>query len=207
MPKSVVAIGSASAEGLRDSKRRETRERIAQTGLSLFLKNGYADTTLDAIAVEAGISRRSFFAYFKSKDDIVIFWQEAGWNSLIADLLKISPDVRPLDAVRDLMLRQMERYSTEELKSLDRLIRSSDSLMARKNTFYAEQELALFSALCEVWRQPERRTALRMVAIVAVGATRMTTQAWGQQSGQTRPMADLLRDAFDSLESEIGVGS
>ena len=44
-------------EGLRERKRRETSRRIAETGLKLFLKNGYENTTLDEIAAAAGISR------------------------------------------------------------------------------------------------------------------------------------------------------
>lgn len=191
------------AEGARDRKRRETRERIAETALRLFLANGYEGTTLDVIAAEAGISRRTFFSYFDSKDDIVMFWQEAGWASMRADLLKTSPDVPPLDAVRDLMIEYISRYTTEEMTTLDRLVRSSETLLARKQTFYARQEQALFATLCEVWRQPHRRTALWMVAVVSIGAMRLTTQRWNDADGPRKPMADFLRDAFDSVRSEL----
>jgi AcrR family transcriptional regulator len=190
-------------EGLRDRKRRETRERIAQTALRLFLANGYDTTTLDVIAAEAGISRRTFFSYFKSKDDIVMFWQQASWASMCSDLLKTSPDVPPLDAVRDLMIENLSRYTTEQMTTLDRLVRSSETLLARKQAFYAEQEQAIYAALCEVWRQPQRRTALWMVAVVSVGAMRLTTQRWNDPAGPPRPMAEFLRDAFDSVKAEL----
>ncbi|HEY0662933.1 MAG TPA: TetR/AcrR family transcriptional regulator [Lysobacter sp.] len=195
--------GTAPDEGVRERKRRETRQRIAEVGQRLFLANGFEGTTLDAIADEAGISRRTFFSYFKSKDDIVVYWQDADSAAMYADLLKISPDVPPFDAVRDVMVKHIARYTTEQMTAIDNLMLSSESLLARKQAFYAEQERALFNTLCEVWRQPERRAALRMLAMVSIGAMRLALQAWREQTGQRKPVAKFLRDTFDSLRSEL----
>ena len=63
--------------GLREEKRQQTLKRITQTALGLFARHGYEATTLDMIAADAGISRRTFFHYFKSKDDILLS-QQAG---------------------------------------------------------------------------------------------------------------------------------
>lgn len=203
MPDLFPLTAPAPDEGLRERKKRETRQRIAETGLRLFLAHGFDATTLDVVAEEAGISRRAFFSYFRSKDDIVMFWQGAGWAGIRADLLKTSPDVPPLDAVRDVVVKYISGYTTEEMSALDRLMRSSESLMSRKQAFYAEQELALFNTLCEVWRQPERRPGLRMVAIVSVGAVKLATQLWGEQTGEIKPMARIFREALDGLASEL----
>jgi len=195
--------GIVPTEGLRERKRRQTQQRIAEIGQRLFLSKGYDSTTLDAIAAEAGISRRTFFSYFKSKDDIIFFWLDADSVSLIASLLKTSPDVPPLDAVRDVMVKHIARYTTEQMIAVDKLMLSSESLLARKQAHYEEQEQALFNALCEVWRQPERRAALRMVAMVSIGAMKIALQAWREQSGQRRSAAKFLRDAFDTLKSVL----
>lgn len=203
MSETLPSADAEPADRLRERKRRETRQRIAEAGQRLFLAKGYEGTTLDAIATEAGISRRTFFSYFKSKDDIILFWQEADSDSLYADLLKTSPDVPPLDAVRDVMLKRIARYTTEQMAAVDNLMRSSESLLARKQAYYAEQEQALFDTLCEVWRQPERRPVLRLVAMVSVGAMRLALQAWRDQTGQRKPVAKFLRDAFDSLRTEL----
>lgn len=203
MSENLPSAGTPSPEGLRDRKRRETRQHIAVVAQRLFLANGFDGTTLDAIAAEAGISRRTFFSYFKSKDDIVLFWQDADMASLTAELLKTSPDSSPLDAVRDVMVKHIARYTTEQMTAVDNLMRSSESLLARKQTFYAQQEQALFNTLCEVWRQPERRPALRMVAMASIGAMRLALQAWREQAGQRKPVAKFLRDAFDSLKAGL----
>lgn len=122
---------------------------------------------------------------------------------LIADLLKTSPDIPPLDAVRDVMVQRIARHTTEQMTAIDNLMLSSESLLARKQGFYVKQEQAIFSALCEVWRQPERRTALRMVAMVSIGAMRVAIQAWREQAGPRKPAAQFLKEAFDSLRTEL----
>ena len=63
---------SLAPEGWRERKRRETLQRIAEMGLKLFIANGYEATTLEAIAAASGISARTFFYYFKSKEDILL---------------------------------------------------------------------------------------------------------------------------------------
>lgn len=189
-------------EGLRERKQRETRLRIAETGLKLFLANGYEGTTLDAIAEKAGISRRTFFSYFKSKEEIMLAWQEGAWDAMRAELLQVSPDEAPLDAVRKTLVRHVSRYESDQMRAIDRVMRASETLMARKQAAYAVQEEALFAALCEVWRQPQRRTALRMVAMVSIGAMRLALEAWGNQTGK-RPAAKFLEEAFASLKADI----
>ncbi len=59
-------------QGVRERKRRETLQRITDAGIRLFVEKGYEATTLDEIAAAAGISRRTFFYYFKSKDEILL---------------------------------------------------------------------------------------------------------------------------------------
>ena len=189
-----------SAEGLRERKRRKTRQHIAETGLRLFLANGYETTTLDTIAAEAGISRRTFFSYFKSKEDILFVWQSEGWSAVWEDLLTVSPDEHPLDAVRDVFMKHLAPYANDEMRAIDRLLRSSESLRARKQVAYEEYEQALFATLCEVWRQPQRRPVLRMVAMACIGVVRLSLEAWNQQDTTARPLADVLQEAFANLK-------
>ena len=196
-------ITARTAEGLRERKRRETRQRIAETGLRLFLANGYENTTLDTIAEEAGISRRTFFSYFKSKEDILFVWESGGWDVVRQDLLNVSPDEHPLDAARDVFIRRLAHYTNNEMRAIDRLLRSSESLRARKQAFYEEQEQALFATLCEVWRHPQRRPALRMVAMACIGVVRLSLEVWSQQDTTNQPLADVLQEGFASLKLGI----
>ena len=196
-------IADSTAEGLRERKRRATRQRIAETALRLFLANGYENTTLDTIAAEAGLSRRTFFSYFKSKEDILFVWQASGWHAVWADLLTVSPDEKPLDAVRDTFVKHLAHYANDEMRTIDRLLRASEALRARKQAAYEEHEQALFATLCEVWRRPEQRPALRMIAMACVGVVRLSLEVWSQQETTDRSIADVLQEGFASLKLGI----
>ncbi|MEE4660065.1 MAG: TetR/AcrR family transcriptional regulator, partial [Halieaceae bacterium] len=54
-----------------EPKRSRTRRRILGAARDLFLADGYSDTTMDAIAAAADISRASLFNYFPSKADLL----------------------------------------------------------------------------------------------------------------------------------------
>ena len=153
MPRFVDENAGAKG-GLRERKRRETFQRVTETGLSLFIANGYEATTLEAIASAAGISRRTFFYYFKSKDDILLSLQSGLVNALHAALKDEPLDESPLDAVRNALLKIFARYRSDEMIVIDRLMRSSETLRVRKQASYVQQEQELFAALCERWPDP-----------------------------------------------------
>jgi AcrR family transcriptional regulator len=187
---------------LRERKRRQTRQRIIDAGLRLFLANGFDATTLDAIAEAADISRRTFFYYFKSKEDIVLAYQSGEVERLRDTIVGESPDRPPLDVVRSALLKLASGYRAEEMIPIDRLLTSTESLRARKQASYVAQEQAVFAALCERWPQPKRRGGLRVVAMVSIGAVRLSLDAW-REDGGNRPLTQYLRKSFADLESEI----
>jgi AcrR family transcriptional regulator len=58
-------------QGLRDRKKRRTRQAIRAAAIDLFTKQGVAATTVDQIAEAADISTRTFFNYFDTKEEAV----------------------------------------------------------------------------------------------------------------------------------------
>lgn len=197
------AIGSTPPrEGLRERKRRETLQRITDAGMRLFIERGIDATTIDQIATAAGISRRTFFYYFTSKDEILLSLQ-SGMGEMIVAAVRAAPrDKRPLDAVRDALVRICGTIPAADMIAIDRLMRASAAVQARKQASYVQHEQHLFAALRERWPQPGRETALRLVAMLAIGAVRLATDTLSREGGK-RPLADLLDEAFDALETEI----
>jgi len=77
-----------------DGTGRERRDAVVRAAVELFAERGYKETTATDIAARAGISRRAFFYYFRSKDDILF-----------------SVDPRNLDALTSLVSRQPKKLS------------------------------------------------------------------------------------------------
>lgn len=189
-------------EGLRQRKRRETRYRIVKNGLRLFMAHGFEATTLEDIAVASQISRRTFFYYFKSKDEILLAWEEGIGEAVRAGVIEEARHHPPLEAVETALSKLISRYASEDFIAIDGVLRSTDTLRARKQGHYDRQEQGLFATLCEIWPQPEKRAGLRVVAMVSIGAMRLATEAWIEDGGR-RPIAPYLDEAFKRIKAEI----
>jgi AcrR family transcriptional regulator len=190
-------------QGLRERKRHETSERIIEQGLKLFVKNGYEATTLEAIAEAAGISRRTFFYYFKSKEDILLAAHDSGFREALRPAMLDEPsDQTPLEAVQKCLVKLASRYETKESVIFDRLMQSTEALRARKEAVFVETEQILLQAMGELWPSPGRRDGLRLVAMVAMGTLRLALDKW-KQNEAARPLAYYLRQGFALLAKQF----
>ena len=73
------AVDAGSRRGRPPGTSRRELELIA---LRLFTGQGFDNTTIEQIAAEAGVSRRTFFRYFGSKASVL--WSELGFLALFA---------------------------------------------------------------------------------------------------------------------------
>ncbi len=187
---------------LREHKRQMTLERIAETGLKLFLEDGYEATTLDAIAAASGISRRTFFYYFKSKEDVLLAREAGGFpQALRATFLKQSPDQRPIDAARKAFLILASEYETKESIVADQIIRSIETLRLRKEAHLVQMEQVLTEAMYELWPDSTRRPALRIAAMMAMGILRFAKDNWRQENA-AHPLTHYINEGFELLDRQ-----
>lgn len=63
--------------GLRERNRRDTWNALHEAAAALAFDEGPADVTVDAIVARAGVSKRTFFNYFATKDDAILGYREA----------------------------------------------------------------------------------------------------------------------------------
>ena len=188
-------------EGLRERKRRETSHRIAQAGLNAFLANGYDATTLDEIAAAAGISRRTFFHYFKSKDEVLLASLGNYASMVKAMILAEPPTGTAIDIARGALLNLVGSVQGSEMMVTAKIMRESKTLRSRTHAGYLQLEQAIFDGLCEL-RPDKARDSLRLVSLVAVVALRLAVETWQQQQARY-PLAGYVRDAFERLKTEI----
>jgi AcrR family transcriptional regulator len=191
----------SAEEGLRERKRRRTSEALVAAGLKLFLAHGYEETTIDEIVEAAEIGRRTFFAYFNSKEELLQAAQDTGFgDALRTAFANVDPkQVTPYAAVRVELPRLVSRFETKESIAIDRLIRSSESLRARKQATFAQMEQRLFESLAEVWHE---RKVTRGVAMMAIGVLRLAMDTWHEENAR-HPLAGYVRNGFRTLEAGL----
>jgi TetR/AcrR family transcriptional regulator, regulator of mycofactocin system len=91
---------AAATAPLRARKQEFVRGAIWDAAVDLFVDRGYDATTVDDIARSAGVSRRSFFRYFASKDDLMGHGIITYASLITAAIRGCPPAAAPLEAVR-----------------------------------------------------------------------------------------------------------
>ena len=81
----------AEPSPLQEKKRQLVRQEIARAAWRLFAARGYEATTVDDVAREAGVSRRTFFRYFSSKEDVVVGTSDALAEDVLAGSRAAAP--------------------------------------------------------------------------------------------------------------------
>jgi len=198
----VAEIVATATPGLRERKKQETLRRITDAGICLFIEQGIDATTVDEIAAKAGISRRTFFLYLKSKDDILLSLQSQMGDLIVERIRDADETASPIDAVRAAVIDVCAQVPADDLAAIDRLMRTSATVQARKQVTYVEQERRLVDGLRSRWNSPEREMGLRLVAMIAMGSIRLATEALGQE-GERRSLVELLHATFDALKVEV----
>jgi AcrR family transcriptional regulator len=199
----VQEIGSSKkSDGLRGRKRAETHSRIQAEAMRLFLEHGFEATTLDEIAAAAGVSRRSLFHYFASKEEIV-FSTKADFPDLIAEAIGRRPENEPLlDMVENALVDLATRYQSAQARDLARLIQDTPALSAGDQAKYEKVERVLAKALADQKGVPETDIACRVTAATAIGILKLSIAAW--LAGDDAAPDIFGRAAFAALRDVVG---
>jgi len=182
----------------------DVRQRIADAGRDLFTSQGYEQTTVDAIAERAGVARRTFFRYFRSKDD-VIFPDHGRIAQITAAYLESLEAVPPLRAVCSGVRIIFTSYVDDPTVSVQRyrLIRSVPALRDREIASVS-QYTRLFSSYLR--RRLGDSAGAGLTAEVAsaaiVAAHNHVLREWLRQGGENDPFP-ALDQAFDWVLSRF----
>ncbi len=187
-------------EGWRARKRRQTRQRIADAGLRLFLEHGFEKTTVDAIAEAAGIARRTFFHYFDSKEALLYVYEDEVEHSFRAALADIDSNTPPFEAMAMALRDMIASFGSERARRIEFVVHSTDSLRACKQADYERLESFLFSALAEKWPEPGGQLRLRLIAVVGISALRVAVDRWRPDASGS--LQDYVNESFAALRSE-----
>ena len=163
-----------------------TRAEIARAAIRSFLRDGFEQTTVDDIAAAAGISRRTYFRYFGSKDESLLSgMQEVG--ILVADAFRRIPaTVPPLVALRDAFLEV--EGSLAEFPDRQRVLGKMLRTNARVHGALLLVQLEWIEDLTEVLASRhggEERTVDRLLAHMAMDAWNLAVDRWLEDPSAT----------------------
>ncbi|GHE01249.1 TetR family transcriptional regulator [Streptomyces alanosinicus] len=200
--------------GLRERKKERTRESVSATAIRLFLDKGFDQVSITEIAQAAEVSRRTLFAYFPSKEDLVLH-RFADHEGEAARIVRARPAGQPpLEALRAALLDALARRDPNtglcddpEVMAFLRMVFETESLAARLTRYTARGTDALTEALREAGLDPlDARLVAAQVIVVQRELAVMNQEflADGATAEEHHPKAvraaerafDLLRDGL-----------
>ena len=144
--------------GLRERKKQQTRELIAQVARSLFTERGFEAVTVDDVARAADVSRKKVFNYFPTKEDLV-YWRLETFES---ELLTAVGERRPGESITAAferfvltprgLLAERDPEAVEHLAALTRMIVASPALLAREGQIFERYTASLADLIAEQTR-------------------------------------------------------
>lgn len=161
--------------GLRERKKRRTREAIEGAALRLFDERGFAATTIAEIAAAADISPRTFFGYFPSKEAVLFADADDAFAAFDAGLAAPrAPGVTALDVLRTWIQEWFTSHppDPDQERLVHRLKATDASVAACERRLLSRFEDAMTDALATDLALEPGDVRARMVAAAAVASLR-----------------------------------
>jgi AcrR family transcriptional regulator len=154
---------------LMERKRQLVRDELTEAAVKLLAFQGFDQTTIEQMAAAAGVSRRTFFRYFQSKEDVVIATLSEMSARIVAGLESRPPEEPPAAALQATLRSVFAAKVAEHPEKTHRLACitvQTPSILAR----YLERQVTWKAELAAVLarRMATDPTDLRPAVLVAV---------------------------------------
>jgi TetR/AcrR family transcriptional regulator, regulator of mycofactocin system len=182
-----------------------SRAELERFALELFGERGFSATTVEDIAAAAGVSRRTFFRYYASKNDVV--WGD--FDALLGrmdDWLASSPDDAPLlPTLTDAVVRfnSIDPDTVTAHRQRMSLILHVPALQAHSTLRYADWRGVVAKFAARQLRRPEPSLLPQLVGHVALAAAVAAYEQW--LADDDADLEVVMAAAFAALQFRFAV--
>ncbi|HJR46282.1 MAG TPA: TetR family transcriptional regulator [Actinomycetota bacterium] len=188
---------------LRERKKQKTREALEEAAIRLFLEKGYSGTSIEDIASEAEVSRRTFFRYFGSKEGVIFADADQQGAAMVQALLAQPRDVPPLNAYRDAIvaLSQVVASDQEAILAKQKVVMNTFELRTRASEIARQWRGRFAETLATRAGRDQPDESDGILAGVAIAVLTAAIEDWVAAGGRD-DLIERLRRAFDVVCEE-----
>jgi AcrR family transcriptional regulator len=176
---------------LTERRKAATQLDIARAAAELFAEHGPDGTTAEAIATRAGVALRTFYRYFRNKQDAVAPLLSAGgdqWRELLAAAEPGTGVLTALERAVAQSLAAPDAHAVEQLGWTRGLLRAAEQDAALRAVWYRvnqESEERLTPVLGTLAGDDADPLEVRLAAAAATAAIRTALEAWARTDAGT----------------------
>ncbi|WP_113703209.1 TetR/AcrR family transcriptional regulator [Nonomuraea lactucae] len=175
---------------LRARNHDRVREDLGRAAIALLLEEGYAHVTADAIAARAGMSLRTLYRHFPSKEDVAAAYFHRSDSARVDRLRELGASLGPLDALLAAVEHGWELdagwLTSDTLTHLSKIILNEPALRAANLRLIAQHQADLADALAaRPDFGPERRVKAELTVAAFYGALQVAERRWLSEDGTT----------------------
>ncbi|MFT3864974.1 MAG: helix-turn-helix domain-containing protein [Solirubrobacterales bacterium] len=185
----------ADALGVRERRKLETRERLLKAAKEQFEKDGYDEVTVAQIAAAAGVTAKTLFQHFPSKEDLLMAELDDVHAEMIRALKGRERGVTPLQAVAAWLLDWEARRPPDGYDRFIRMVGTGPGVEAMRRRLYEEWEGAVVEVLADEANEARPNPRTRLVAAQLISMIRVLTSAEVTASLERYPPEER-REAF-----------
>jgi AcrR family transcriptional regulator len=193
---------SDSADSLREQRKRETSRALTETARTLTTDHGFAGFTIEELCAEVGVSRRTFFNYFESKENAVFGFAVIDSRQEQLEAAFLSQDGDLLDDFIALTIHRFDLFNPlDDAPALFAVIEQEPRLLKAAFEQLAKNErrdMALITQRPDSGPDAELRAE---VIVHTVGALVRLCMDQLLHHQSTEPFADLLSRRLDIARS------
>ena len=192
--------------GLRERKKERVREQLVDAAVKLFSKKGFDATTIDDIVGAVEVSRRTFFRYFDTKEDVLPAWFDKHVDALLASLDARPAGEDPMTSLRHMLDGIAELYETKlaNVLTIERVISREPSIVARRYARMEELAERIAEALAARHGGTKDDVAyFRLLARVHLLVARTAVERWALSGGKRR-LPELVRESYQAVRDAFG---
>jgi len=192
--------------GLRERKRLRTERELRERAMELFSERGFDHVTIDDIADAADVSKRTFYRYFDSKEDVILSDPDERFEQIRMTLAARPADEPILIALRATFATLAGSYEMQrdEMQCKWELMHGTPSLQARGLEHEEQLGEAMAQLIAQRMGEPVDALAPRLLAAHVWTTLRLTVEHWLAQGGDagddTASLHVLLDHSLELLE-------
>jgi AcrR family transcriptional regulator len=160
---------------VREERKRDTRQRLQKAATELFEEEGYDNVTVAAVAAAAGVSVKTLFQHFPTKEDLLIAGLAEIHDDMIAAVGARPRGVTPLQAVTEWIVEWESNRPPDGFDRFLRMVGTGPSVESMRRRLYDEWENALVALLADEANEARPTPRTRLVAAQLIAMIRVLT--------------------------------